>query len=198
MRSISALFYCLLNFWGCFAISAKELFINDDIRAKEVRLLDENGDQLGIKSLDEANEYAYEKGVDLVCIAPQATPPVCRAMDYGKYRFERDKREKEAKKKQQFIRVKDIQLSCRIDKHDFDTRVNQACKFLQGGDKVRAVLRFKGREMAHTDLGREVLERFEDACKEVGASEKKPVLEGRFMSVVLSPVKASTKKSDAN
>ena len=92
-------FIAYLNFWGCFAISAKELFINDDIRAKEVRLLDENGDQLGIKSLDEAKEYANEKGVDLVCIAPQATPPVCRAMDYGKYRYEQHKREKEQQKK---------------------------------------------------------------------------------------------------
>ncbi|MBQ7377955.1 MAG: translation initiation factor IF-3 [Clostridia bacterium] len=176
-------------FWRCTVIStAKELQINDEIKAKEVRLVGSEGEQLGIMDLNSAKEYAYSRELDLVLLAPNAEPPVCRAMDYGKYRFERDKREKEAKKKQQVIRVKEIQLSCRIDKHDFDTRVNQACKFLQGGDKVRAVLRFKGREMAHTDLGREVIERFEEACKEAGASEKKPVLEGRFMSVTISPL----------
>ena len=125
---------------GCFAISAKELFINDDIHAKEVRLLDENGDQLGIKSLSEAKDYAYDRGVDLVCIAPQAQPPVCRAMDYGKYRYEQDKREKEQKKKQQTVEVKEVQLSCRIDKHDFDTKAQRAIKFLKEGNKVNPLI----------------------------------------------------------
>ena len=176
-------------FWRYTAISTtKELQINDEIKVKEVRMVGSDGEQLGIMDLNSAKEYAYSRELDLVLLAPNAEPPVCRAMDYGKYRFEREKREKEAKKKQQVIRIKEIQLSCRIDKHDFDTRVNQACKFLQGGDKVRAVLRFKGREMAHTDLGREVLERFLDACKDAGSADKKPNLEGRFMSVTINPL----------
>ena len=118
-----------------------------------------------------------------------ATPPVCRAMDYGKYCFEQDTRETEIKKKQQIIKVKEIQLSCRIDVHDFETRVNQAKKFLSGGDKVKVVLRFKGREMTHQDIGREVIARFLEACSEVGSNDKAPSLDGRFMSVVISPLK---------
>ena len=196
MRSISALFYCLLNFWGCFAISAKELFINDDIRAKEVRLLDENGDQLGIKSLDEAKEYAYEKGVDLVCIAPQATPPVCRAMDYGKYRYEQHKREKEQQKKQQTVVIKEVHLSCRIEKHDFDTMANRAIKFLSEGNKVRVTLRFKGREMAHQELGKEVMMKFAETCSEVSTLDKKPTLEGRQLMMFLVPLKGPARKSE--
>jgi len=196
VRSISALFYCLSNFWGCFTISAKELFINDDIRAKEVRLLDENGDQLGIKSLDEAKEYAYEKGVDLVCIAPQATPPVCRAMDYGKYRYEQHKREKEQQKKQQTVVIKEVHLSCRIDTHDFETMANRAIKFLTEGNKVRVTLRFKGREMAHQDLGREVMMKFAEVCSEVATLDKKPTLEGRQLMMFLVPVKPGSKKAE--
>ena len=173
------------------AISTKDLLINEEIRAKEVRVIGVNQEQLGIMSADKAREYAYGNDVDLVLIAPNAEPPVCRAMDYGKYCFERDKREKEAKKKQQIVKVKEVQLSCRIDTHDFETRVNQAKKFLAGGDKVKAVIRFKGREMAHQDIGREVIEKFRDACSEVGASDKGPILDGRFMSILLSPVKSS-------
>ena len=123
-------------------------------------------------------------------ISAQATPPVCKIMDYGKYCFERDKREKEAKKKQQTIELKEIQLSCRIDTHDFETKARHAQRFLKDGNKVRVVMRFKGREMSHIDIGREVLEKFEAACEEFGAVDKKPVLDGRFMSMVISPVKA--------
>ena len=170
-------------------ISTKDLLINEEIKATEVRLIGPDSEALGIMPLEKARKYAYQNNLDLVLIAPTATPPVCRAMDYGKYCFERDKKEKEAKKKQQIIKVKEIQLSCRIDVHDFETRVNQAKKFLSGGDKVKAVLRFKGREMTHQEIGREVLARFLDACKEEGASDKGPVLDGRFMSVVLSPIK---------
>ena len=137
-----------------------------------------------------ALEYAYGRGLDLVLMAPNAEPPVCRAMDYGKFRFERDKKEKEARRNQQIVKVKEVQLSCRIDTHDFETRVNQARKFLQGGDKVKAVIRFKGREMAHLDMGRSVIDRFIEACSDVGSNEKPPVQEGRFLSVVLSPVKS--------
>ena len=180
---------CIFLFLEDTVISTKDLLINEEIRAKEVRVIGVNQEQLGIMSADKAREYAYNNDVDLVLIAPNAEPPVCRAMDYGKYCFERDKREKEAKKKQQIVKVKEVQLSCRIDTHDFETRVNQAKKFLAGGDKVKAVIRFKGREMAHQDIGREVIEKFRDACSEVGASDKGLILDGRFMSIMLSPVK---------
>ena len=143
--------------------------------------------------IEEARAYAENNNVDLVLIAPTATPPVCRAIDYGKCCFERDKRDKEAKKKQVIVKVKEIQLSCRIEKHDFETRVNQAKKFLSDGDKVKAVVRFKGREMAHTDLGREVILKFHEALAGVGTAEKKPVLDGRYMSIILSPVKQDKK-----
>ena len=143
--------------------------------------------------IDDARAYAYNNGVDLVLIAPNGNPPVCRAIDYGKFCFERDKREKEAKKKQVIVKVKEIQLSCRIEQHDFDTRVNQAKKFLGEGNKVKAVVRFKGREMAHMELGRDVILKFQDALSEFGAADKKPSLEGRFMSLVISPVKQDKK-----
>ncbi len=179
----------LFYYRGCSTISAKELLINDDIRAKEVRLLDSQGEQVGIMSLNEAKDFAYEQGVDLVCIAPQATPPVCRAMDYGKYRYEQDKRVKEQRKKQQVVEIKEVQLSCRIDKHDFDTKANRAIKFLSEGNKVRVCLRFKGREMAHQELGKEVIARFQEACAEVSTVDKKPALEGRQMIMFLTPLK---------
>ena len=148
-----------------------------------------DGEQLGIMPSAAALEYAYNRGLDLVLMAPNAEPPVCRVMDYGKYRFERDKKEKEARKNQQIVKVKEVQLSCRIDTHDFETRVNQARKFLQGGDKVKAVIRFKGREMAHLDMGRSVIDRFVEACADSGAADKAPIQEGRFLSVILSPAK---------
>ncbi len=137
-----------------------------------------------------ALEMAYDQGMDLVLMASQATPPVCKIMDYGKFRFEREKREKEAKKKQQIIELKEIQLSCRIDTHDFETKVKHAHRFLSAGNKVRVVMKFKGREMSHMNIGREILDKFEAACAELGTVEKKPVLDGRFLSMVISPVKA--------
>ena len=181
--------------WRYKAISTnnKDLPINEEIKVPEVRLIGSNNEQLGVMSIDDARAYAENNNVDLVLIAPTATPPVCRAIDYGKFCFERDKREKEAKKKQVIVKVKEIQLSCRIEKHDFDTRVNQAKKFLADGDKVKAVVRFKGREMAHTDLGREVILKFQESLASIGNAEKKPVLEGRYMSIVLSPVKQDKK-----
>ena len=133
---------------------------------------------------------AYDQGLDLVLMSAQATPPVCKIMDYGKFRFEREKREKEAKKKQQVIELKEIQLSCRIDTHDFETKVKHAHRFLTSGNKVRVVMKFKGREMSHMNIGREILDRFEEACAELGTVEKKPVLDGRFLSMVISPVKS--------
>lgn len=163
--------------------------INDDIPNVEVRLVGIDGDQLGIMSADQAREIAYEAGVDLVMIAPQATPPVCRAMDYGKFKYEALKKEKDAKKKQQTIEVKEVQLSCRIDVHDFETKANRAKKFLQEGNKVRVCLRFKGREIAHQELGHEVLGKFAESCAEFGNVDKAPVMEGRQVSMTLSPIK---------
>ncbi len=156
-------------------------------------MLDENNGQLGIMSLNDAKTYAYDRGYDLVLIAPTATPPVCRAMDYGKYRYEIDKKEKEAKKKQQVIEVKEVQLSCRIDTHDFETKANRAIKFLQDGNKVRVCLRFKGRELAHQEFGREMLAKFEAAVSEVGTVDKKPVMEGKQLTMFVAPIKNAAK-----
>lgn len=136
-----------------------------------------------------AQNMAADKGYDLVMISPNAEPPVCRIMDYGKYRFERIKKEKEARKNQQIVKVKEIQLSCTIDTHDFDTRVNHAHKFLADGNKVKVIVKFKGREMSHLENGREVLTKFQEACADAGTADKKPILEGRFMTLFLSPLK---------
>ena len=178
-----------MGFGGVFNISAKDMLINEEIKAKEVRVVGEDGESLGIMSSDAALELAYDKGYDLVLMAPQAVPPVCRIMDYGKYRFERDKKEKEAKKKQQTIEVKEIQLSCRIDKHDFETKLKHTQRFLSDGNKVRVVMRFKGREMSHVAIGQEIMTKLIDECADFGASDKAPVLDGRFMSVTLTPLK---------
>lgn len=164
--------------------------LNEAITAKEVRLIGPDGETLGIVSSQKALELAYDRGMDLVMMAAQATPPVCKVMDYGKFCFDRDKREKEARKKQQTVELKEIQLSCRIDTHDFETKARHAVRFLTEGNKVRVVMKFKGREMSHQNIGQEVLEKFRDACAEVGTVEKKPVLDGRFLSMVISPVKA--------
>ena len=188
--------YAFFYFWRYKVISTKDdknLLINEEIKHPEVRVLGPANEQLGIMKISDALNYAYNLGVDLVLIAPNAAPPVCRAIDYGKFCFERDKREKEAKKKQVIVKVKEVQLSCRIEQHDLDTRVNQAKKFLGEGNKVKAVVRFRGREMSHMDLGREVIARFEEALKGFGTAEKKPVLDGRFMSIVIAPVKPEKK-----
>ena len=164
-------------FWRYETISAnnnKDLPINEEIRVPEVRVIGTNNEQLGIMKIDDARSYAYNNDVDLVLIAPTAQPPVCRAIDYGKFCFERDKREKEAKKKQVVVKVKEVQLSCRIEQHDFDTRVNHAKKFLAEGNKVKAVVRFKGREMSHMDLGREVIENYLVHINTECASKKRP------------------------
>lgn len=163
--------------------------INEDIKLKEVRVVTDSGEQLGLMSSSDALEKAYDMGLDLVLIAPTATPPVCRIMDYGKYCYDRDKREKEAKKKQQVVNVKEVQLSCTIDTHDFNTKAKNANRFLQNGDKVRVVLAFKGRQMAHTDVGFEIMSKFIELCSENGSADKAPVLDGRRLSVTISPIK---------
>ena len=146
-------------------------------------------------SSEEALKIAYDKGLDLCLMSAQATPPVCKIMDFGKYRFEREKREKEAKKKQQTVELKEIQLSPRIDTHDFETKAKQARKFLEAGNKVRVVMRFRGREMSHMAIGREIIDKFADICAEVGTVDKKPSVDGRIMSMVVTPIsqKSATK-----
>ena len=165
------------------------MLVNEEIRLKEVRVIGEEGEPIGIMSSDDALRLAYDKGYDLVLMAPQAQPPVCKIMDYGKYRFERDKKEKETKKKQTTLELKEIQLSCRIDTHDFETKARHAQRFLESGNKVRVVMRFKGREMSHMAIGQEIMEKFRESCSELGAVDKAPVLDGRLLSMVISPVK---------
>ena len=173
-------------------IGIKEMQINEEITDKEVRLISNDGEQLGIVSAAQAQKLAAEKNLDLVKIAPQAKPPVCKIMDYGKYRFEQSKREKEAKKNQRVIEIKEIRLSPNIDVHDFDTKVGHARKFLSAGNKTKVSIRFRGREMAHTHLGEVILRDFAAKCEEVANLDKSPKLEGRNMSMFLSPKPQNT------
>lgn len=167
-------------------ISSNEMQINEEIRDKEIRVIDVDGSQLGIMSAKDAQKIAYSKDLDLVKIAPQATPPVCRIMDYGKYRFEQAKREKEAKKNQKVISIKEVRLSLNIDTNDFNTKANHAKEFLKNGDKVKVTLKFRGREMAHPEMGGTIMERFATACSELGNVDKAPKLEGRSMTMMIT------------
>lgn len=175
-----------LFFWRCLTIAKQELLINDEIREKEVRVIDSDGAQLGIISLKDALAIAAEKNLDLVEIAPTANPHVCRIMDYGKYKFEQMKREKEAKKNQKVIEVKEIRLSLNIDTNDFNTKLNHAIKFLKDGNKVKVSVRFRGREMAHPELGTEMVQKFAAGVAEFGSVDKMPKLEGRSMVMIIS------------
>lgn len=176
------------------ANNSKDYQVNDSIRITgNVRVID-GDEQLGIISVAEAKEIAYDKGLDLVVISPNSDPPVCRIMDFGKYCYEREKKEKEAKRKQQVVEIKEVQLSCKIDTHDFETKARRALGFLSDGNKVKVVLRFKGREMAHQNIGRDVLLRFEEYCKELGSVDKRPTLEGRQMTMMINPIKQKPEK----
>ena len=187
-------FFYFYPFLEVFCIgTAKELSVNEEIRAAEIRVVDEDGSQLGIMKTQDAKKLAFEKGLDLVEIAPGAEPPVCRIMDFGKFRFEKEKKQKEAKKKQQKIDIKEIQLSCRIDTHDFETKLNHARKFLASGNKVKVSVRFKGREMNHTSIGLEVINKLGEACTDIGIIEKPAVLDGRQMLMFLAPKNAAAK-----
>ena len=168
-------------------ISSKELQINEAIRDKELRIIGPDGEQLGIMSSKQALDLATEKNLDLVKIAPQAVPPVCKIMDYGKYRFEQAKREKEAKKNQRVIEIKEIRLSLNIDTHDFETKLNHARKFISGGNKVKVSIRFRGREMGYSKQGIEIMSKFSEALDEVCTVEKPAKLEGRSMLMFLAP-----------
>ena len=176
-----------LCIWGCFIIGKLDHQINEEIRDKELRVIGANGDQLGIMSSADALALAEEKELDLVKIAPNAVPPVCKIMDYGKFRFEQLKKEKEAKKNQRVVEVKEIRMSPSIDTNDLNTKVKNAVKFLKDGNRVKVTVRFRGREMAHTSLGEVLLKQFGESCAEVAAVEKGAKLEGRNMSMFLSP-----------
>ena len=186
-RFLSSIQLSTLGFWRCSTISNKELQINEEIRDKEIRVIGADGAQLGVMSATQALHLAEEKNLDLVKIAPQATPPVCKIMDYGKYRFEQAKREKEAKKNQRVVDIKEVRLTLNIDTHDFETKVNHAFRFLNGGDKVKVSIRFRGREMGHPELGGEIMKRFAEACSELAVIEKPAKLEGRNMLMFLAP-----------
>lgn len=175
---------------GVFAIPKNEHMINEEIRDEKVRLISETGEQLGVMSAREAQLAARDAGLDLVKIAPGAVPPVCKIMDYGKFRFDQLKREKEAKKNQRVVEIKEIRMSPGIDTNDFNTKMRNAMKFLKEGNRVKVTVRFRGREMAHTDIGEQLLIRFGEGCAEVATLEKKPKLDGRHMSIFLSPKSA--------
>ncbi|MDD3704686.1 MAG: translation initiation factor IF-3 [Clostridiaceae bacterium] len=167
--------------------SNKDLQINEEIRDRELRIIDANGDQLGIMSSRQALELAAERQLDLVKIAPQAKPPVCRIMDYGKFKFEQSKKEKEARKNQKIVNIKEIRFSPTIEEHDLSVKAKNAQRFLQDGDKVKVTIRFRGREVDHVSFGQKALERFYDIVKDYCVVEKPAKLEGRNMIMVLAP-----------
>ena len=173
------------NFGRCNTIS-KENLINEEIRDREVRVIGSDGNQLGIMPTAKALEMAFGQNLDLVKIAPQATPPVCKIIDYGKYRFEQTKREKEARKNQRVVEIKEIRLSLNIDTHDFETKVGHATRFLKEGNKVKVSIRFRGREMGHPEQGHEIMRRFAEALSELANVEKPAKLEGRNMLMFLA------------
>ncbi len=162
------------------------MLINEQIRDKEVRVIGEDGEQLGIMSVKEAQALADEAGVDLVRIAPNAKPPVCRIVDYGKFKYEQTRREKEAKKKQRVIEVKEVRMSPNIDTNDLNTKISAARKFLEKGDRVKVTLRFRGREMAHMSQSKYILDDFAEALSDIAVVEKAPKVEGRSMTMFLS------------
>lgn len=179
--------FLLLNFlWRWKAIS-KEILINEEIRAREVRVIDTNGDQLGILPFREALRLAQEKELDLVNIAPTAKPPVCRIMDYGKYRYEQQKKEKESRKNQKVVEIKEVRLSPTIEEHDFQTKLRNTVKFLQGGNKVKLTIRFRGRAITHAEIGQQVMERLSKEVENLSTVERKPKIEGRSMIMILAP-----------
>lgn len=163
--------------------------INEQIRDREVRLIGSSGEQLGVSSSRDAQRIAKEQGLDLVKIAPKAKPPVCKIIDYGKFRYEQTKRDKEAKKKQNVISVKEVRLSPNIETHDVNTKMKNASKFLTKGDKVKVSVRFRGRELAHTNIGRGILLKFAKDLEEIAEVEKYPKMEGRSMTMFLTPKK---------
>ena len=167
--------------------NSRELQINEQIRDKEVRVVDSDGSQLGVMPIREAMDLADQRGLDLVKIAPQAKPPVCKIIDYGKFRFEQSKREKEQRKNQRVVEIKEVRLSLNIDTHDFETKKNNALRFIASGDKVKVSIRFRGRELGHPELGQEVMRRFAESVQDAANVERPAKLEGRTMLMFLAP-----------
>ncbi len=176
-----------LNYQGGEPAITKDFRINEEIRAREVRVIDGDGSQLGIFSSRDALHLAEEKQLDLVEISPAAKPPVCKIMDFGKYKYEQSKREKEAKKKQKIISVKEVKLRPNIEDHDFDVKAKNATRFLKDGDKVKATIIFRGREIVHTQLGQKLLKRLAEHVSEISLVERQPKLEGKNMIMILTP-----------
>lgn len=183
---LSSFFY--YNFGGAI-ISKQEVLINNQIRAKEIRVIDVDGTQLGVMGVKDAMEIAEQKGVDLIEISPNAEPPVCKIMDYGKYKFELAKKEKEAKKKQKTVTTKEIRMSVNIDKHDIEIKAKKAVEFIEDKNKVKVAVVFQGREMAYMDLGKNVLDQFVEAVGDVAVVDKPAMQEGRSMMMILAPKK---------
>ena len=175
-----------LQFWRCFKIASVNHEINEEIIDKELRVIGDDGEQLGIMSAEEALKIAEEKELDLVKISPMAKPPVCKIVDYGKYKYEQIRKEKEAKKKQKTIEIKEIRLSPNIDTNDLNTKINAARKFLTKGDKVKVTLRFRGREMAHMNSSKHILDEFAEKLSDISVVEKAPKVEGRSMTMFLT------------
>ncbi|PWA12318.1 translation initiation factor IF-3 [Pueribacillus theae] len=169
------------------------MLVNEAIRAREVRVIGSNGDQIGVKTRQEALEMAQNANLDLVMVAPNGKPPVCRIMDFGKYRYEQQKKDKEARKKQKTINVKEVRFSPTIDEHDFNTKLRNARKFIEKGDKVKASIRFRGRAITHSEIGREVLNRLADELKDIAVVESRPKMDGRSMFLVLAPNTSDSK-----
>lgn len=176
---------------------SKEALINEDIRAKEVRLIDQDGTQVGIIGIKEALAHAAEANLDLVAVSPNSKPPVCKVMDYGKYRYDQQKREKEAKKKQKTMEIKEMRLGVFTEEHDLDTKAALVSRFLNAGDKVKISMRFRGREMGYIDKGRETMLRFVEKVAEFGNIEKQPLLEGRNMTMTVAPKSEKEKEKAA-
>lgn len=168
-------------------VISKEHMINDEIRAKEVRLVGAEGEQIGIKPIREALQMAIDLNLDLVNVAPQAKPPVCRIMDYGKFRYETQKKEKEARKNQKIVDIKEVWFRANIEEHDYQTKFRNVIKFLGEGDKVKCSVRFRGREITHANIGQKILERVKNEVADISVVERQPKLEGRSMIMILAP-----------
>ena len=171
--------------------------INEEIRDREVRVIDQNGEQMGVMSIGAALSLAEERQLDLVKIAPGARPPVCKLMDYGKYRFEQSKRDREIRKNQKVITIKEVHLSATIDVHDIEVKTRQAQKFLADGNKIKVSIRFRGRQITHSEIGLEVMNQFASAIADVGVVERKPLTEGRNMTMIVAPRDAATAAKSA-
>ncbi|MFP4562898.1 MAG: translation initiation factor IF-3 [Spirochaetia bacterium] len=168
-------------------MASKDFRINEKIRVREVRLIDEKGNQVGIVPTTEALEKARDAGLDLIEVAPQANPPVCKILDYGKYKFEQEKKLRETKKNQKQIKMKEIRMQPKIEEHDLQFKTKHIQEFLEDGNKVKVTIRFRGRELAHTELGRDVLDKILEMIDTPFSVDKQPAMEGRFMSMIISP-----------